>query len=176
LFYSWPADGFETVEEKFKDLVVKYVDPEIERLMNVTVQQIQQQGGAYGYYTTPLTDIHLRSKSQHEMEPGGNILYIYFFGGIGVFIILIACINFMNLSTARSAGRAKEVGLRKTLGSLPRQMIGPFLAESVLYSFIAVPRAVALCYFLLPQFNLLSGKHLSMSAFADRHLLVLFSF
>lgn len=156
-----------TVEEKFKDLVVKYVGPEIERLMNVTIQQMQEQGGAYGYYTTPLTDIHLRSKSQHEMEPGGNILYIYFFAGIGVFIILIACINFMNLSTARSAGRAKEVGLRKTLGSLRSQMVGQFLAESVLYSFIAVTLAVVICYFLLPQFNLLSGKQLSMSAFAS---------
>lgn len=155
------------VEEKFKDLVVKYVGPEIERFMGVSIKEMEHQGGAYGYYTTAVTDIHLRSKSQHDMEPGGNILYVYFFGGIGIFIIVIACINFMNLSTARSAGRAKEVGLRKTLGSLRSQMIGQFLAESVLYSFIAVALALACCYFLLPQFNLLAGKQLGMNIFAS---------
>lgn len=150
------------VHDKFEDFVIKYVGPEIERFMGVTMKQMEQQGGEYGYYTTPLVDIHLRSKSQGDLEPGGNMLYVYLFGGIGIFIVVIACINFMNLSTARSAGRAKEVGLRKTLGSLRSQMIGQFLAESVLYSFIAVALAVLLCYFLLPQFNLLSGKQLGM--------------
>ena len=100
------------------------------------------------------------------IEPGGNMTYIYFFGAIGIFIIVIACINFMNLSTARSAGRAKEVGLRKTLGSLRGQMIGQFLAESTLYSFAAVVLALVACYFLLPQFNLLSGKMLGMQVLA----------
>ncbi|MEO5599711.1 MAG: ABC transporter permease [Cyclobacteriaceae bacterium] len=156
-----------SVEGKFNDLVTKYVGPEVERFMGVTIKQMEEQGGAYGYYTTPLTDIHLKSKSQHDPEPGGNIMYIYFFGGIGIFIILIACINFMNLSTARSAGRAKEVGLRKTLGSLRSQMVGQFLAESTVYSFIAVIIALFLCYLLLPQFNVLSGKQLSMAMFAN---------
>jgi putative ABC transport system permease protein len=151
-----------SAEEKFKDLVTKYVGPEIERLMGSTLNQMEEQGGAFGYYTTKLTDIHLKSKSQHDMEPGGNIMYVYFFGGIGVFIIVIACINFMNLSTARSAGRAKEVGLRKTLGSLRGQMIGQFLAESMMYSALTVILSVGFCYFLLPQFNLLSGKQLGM--------------
>lgn len=155
------------VEEKFRDLVLKYVGPEVEKFMGVSMDQMASQGGAYGYYTSRLTDIHLRSKSQHDIEPGGNIMYVYFFGGIGIFIILIACINFMNLSTARSAGRAKEVGLRKTLGSLRGQMIRQFLAESILYSFIAVLVALVLCYFLLPQFNLLSGKQLGMEVFLD---------
>lgn len=156
-----------SIQNKFKDLVVKYVGPEIERFMGVSIKQMQEQGGEYGYYTTAITDIHLKSQSQHDLEPAGNIMYVYFFGGIGIFIILIACINFMNLSTARSAGRAKEVGLRKTLGSLRGQLIGQFLAESILYSFIAVIFALALCYFLLPQFNLLSGKQLGMAVFAS---------
>lgn len=155
------------VEQKFPDLVTKYVGPEVERFMGVTMEQMDKQGGAYGYFTTPLTDIHLRAKTRDGLEPAGNITYVYFFGGIGVFIILIACINFMNLSTARSAGRAKEVGLRKTLGSLRGQMIRQFLAESTVYSFIAVMVALVLCYFLLPQFNLLSGKQLGMAVFAE---------
>lgn len=151
-----------TVQSKFPEMVVKYVGPELEKLMGISIDQMDKQGGAYGYYTTALTDIHLRSTSQHDMEPGGNITYVYFFGAIGLFIIVIACINFMNLSTARSAGRAKEVGLRKTLGSLRGQMIGQFLAESMVYSLITVILAFGLCYLLLPQFNLLSGKQLGM--------------
>lgn len=156
--------SLESVEAKFPDLVEKYVGPELERFLGGTLEQMRQQGGSFGYYSTLLTDIHLKSKSQHDMEPGGNIMYVYVFSAIGVFIIVIACINFMNLSTARSAGRAKEVGLRKTLGSLRSQMIGQFMAESLLYSLIAVLLAVAFCYLLLPQFNLLAGKQLGMEA------------
>lgn len=152
------------IESKFPDLVEKYVGPEIERFMGGTIEQMKQQGGSFGYYTTPLTDIHLKSKSNHDLQPGGNITYVYVFSAIGLFIIVIACINFMNLSTARSAGRAKEVGLRKTLGSLRSQMIGQFISESLVYSLIAVLLAVAFCYILLPSFNLLAGKHLGMNA------------
>lgn len=155
------------VEKKFTDLVMKYVGPEVEKFMGVSMKQMHDQGGEYGFFTTPLFDIHLKSTSNDGIEPGGNILYVYFFAGIGFFIIVIACINFMNLATARSAGRAKEVGLRKTLGSLRGQMIGQFLAESMLYSFITVILAVLLCYFVLPQFNLLSGKHLTMAMFLN---------
>jgi putative ABC transport system permease protein len=155
------------VEEKFAYLVEKYVGPEIERFMQVSLKEMQKQGGAYGYYTTKMTDIHLHSISQGDIEPGGSVMYVYFFGGIGIFIIVIACINFMNLSTARSAGRAKEVGLRKALGSFRSQMIGQFLAESTMYSFAAVVLSIAACYFLLPYFNLLSGKQLAMNIFAS---------
>ena len=158
--------SIEAVEAKFPALIEKYVGPEVERFMGVTMEQMDAQGGEYGYFTTPLTDIHLRAVTRDGLQPGGNITYVYFFGGIGVFIILIACINFMNLSTARSAGRAKEVGLRKTLGSLRVQMIRQFLAESTLYSFIAVVVALVLCYLLLPHFNLLAGKQLGMEVFA----------
>ena len=155
----------QAVEDKFPALIKKYVGPEVERFMGVTMEEMDRQGGEYGYFTTPLADIHLRARAVDGLEPAGNITYIYFFGGIGVFIILIACINFMNLSTARSAGRAKEVGLRKTLGSLRGQMVRQFLAESIIYSFIAVVVALALCYALLPQFNLLAGKQLGMEVF-----------
>jgi putative ABC transport system permease protein len=95
------------------------------------------------------------------VEPAGDIRYVYIFSGVGAFILLIACINFMNLSTARSAGRAKEVGLRKTLGSQRRQMVFQFLSESFIYSSTAVVAAIGTSYLLLPQFNLLSGKNLT---------------
>ena len=157
----------QAVEDKFPALIMKYVGPEVEKFMGVSMDQMESQGGEYGYFTTPLADIHLRARTTDGLQPGGNITYVYFFGGIGLFIILIACINFMNLSTARSAGRAKEVGLRKTLGSLRSQMIRQFLAESTVYSFIAVIIALVMCYLLLPHFNLLAGKQLGMEVFLN---------
>jgi putative ABC transport system permease protein len=155
-------NSVDQVDSKFEGLVEKYVGPEVERFMGTTLKQMKDGGGEYGYFSTKLTDIHLRSTAADGIEPAGSMTYIYFFGAIGIFIIVIACINFMNLSTARSAGRAKEVGLRKTLGSLRGQMVGQFLAESTLYSFVSVVLAVVACYFLLPKFNLLSGKVLGM--------------
>jgi putative ABC transport system permease protein len=166
-FLLKPNTNVAQVNEKYNALVEKYVGPEIERFMGTTLKQMQDQGGEYGYYSTKLTDIHLHSTSTGDIEPGGSMMYIYFFGAIGIFIIIIACINFMNLSTARSAGRAKEVGLRKTLGSLRGQMIWQFLAESMMYSLAAVLLAFVACYILLPSFNLLSGKELEMHVFAS---------
>lgn len=160
-----PNSSSDQVQAKFIPLVEKYIGPELERFMGATLKQMQESGGSYGYYTTNIKDIHLHSTSQGDLEPGGNMMYVYFFAGIGLFIIVIACINFMNLSTARSAGRAKEVGLRKALGSLRGQMVGQFMAESILYSALAVMLALVACYFLLPSFNTLSGKQLGMEVF-----------
>ena len=155
------------VEQKVENIVAKYVAPELQKFLGNSLDQFRKTGGVYRYYTTKITDIHLRSTSQEDIEAGGSIMYMYVFGGIGMFILAIACINFMNMSTAQSAGRAKEIGLRKTLGSLRSQMIGQFLAESMLYSFMAVALAVVLCYFLLPAFNMLSGKELSIVNLLD---------
>lgn len=164
-FKTKPNTSIDQVESKFIPLVEKYIGTEIEKFMGTSLKQMQEAGGAYGYYATNIKDIHLHSTSQGDIEPGGNIMYVYFFSGIGLFILIIACINFMNLSTARSAGRAKEVGLRKALGSLRGQMIGQFIAESILYSLLAVILALIACYYLLPSFNLLSGKELGMEIF-----------
>ena len=153
------------VNQKFLELVEKYVGPAVERFLGSTLQQLRDSGGAYGFYAIKLTDIHLKSPSIQDLKPKGSIQYIYFFAGVGLFILVIACINFMNLSTARAAGRAKEVGLRKTLGSLREQMIGQFLSEAMIYSFIAVMISLIACYYLLPSFNLLSGKELGMDIF-----------
>ena len=100
------------------------------------------------------------------------MLYVYSFGIIAIFIMIIACINFMNMSTARSAGRAKEVGLRKTLGSLRGQMIWQFLTESMIYSFLSVVLALAATYLLLPYFNQLAGKELGADSMLDLRLML----
>lgn len=157
----------ERISDKFKDMVIKYVGPEVQEFMGVSIESFLEQGGEYGFYATPLLDLHLRTELEDLPEPSGDIRYIYFFGAVGLFTIVIACINFMNLATARSAGRAKEVGLRKTLGSLRSQMIGQFLTESMMYSLAAVVLAFVLCYLLLPEFNLLAGKQLDMNVLFD---------
>ena len=155
------------VEKKLEHLVSKYVGPELSKFLGNKYDQFRNAGGVYRYYATKITDIHLKSTSQDDIEAGGSTMYMLAFGGIGIFILAIASINFMNMSTAQSAGRAKEIGLRKTLGSLRSQMIWQFLAESMLYSLVAVALAGVLCCLLLPAFKILSGKELSMMNLLD---------
>lgn len=158
-----PEVPVDEVESKLITLVEKYIGPEMEKFMGMNLTQLKASGGSVGYYTVPLASIHLNSPSRDNIEIPGNINQIYLYMVIGVFTLLIACINFMNLATARSAGRAKEVGLRKTLGSGRSQMILQFLGESVLYSFIAVLLALVFAYTLLPAFSSLTGKALDFT-------------
>ena len=114
-----------------------------------------------------LTDIHLRSHTDSEVEPTGDISYIYLFSAIGLFILLIACINYMNLATARSAGRAKEVGMRKVVGALRSQLIGQFLSESLLLVTLALGIALGLVVLCLPAMNEFTTKQLSFGQLLD---------
>ncbi|GAA0541991.1 ABC transporter permease [Chitinophaga japonensis] len=109
-----------------------------------------------------LTDIHLHSHLDAEMEANGDIRYVYFFSIIGIFILAIACINYMNLATARSAKRAKEVGMRKAVGAMRSQLIRQFLSESFLLIFIALAAAVIIVMLCLPFLNELSQKELTI--------------
>lgn len=114
-----------------------------------------------------LTDIHLRSHTDSEVEPTGDIKYVYLFSAIGLFILFIACINYMNLATARSAGRAKEVGMRKVVGALRTQLIGQFLSESVLLVLLALAIAVGLVLVCLPALNAFTQKQLAFGQLLD---------
>lgn len=115
------------------------------------------------YQLQRITEIHLYLKVQDEAEEAGDISYIYIFGAVAAFMIIIACINYMNLATARSANRAKEVGLRKVMGSQRGQLIAQFLTESVVVTLISLVLAVILIYLLLPGFNTLANKQLPFS-------------
>ncbi|MEO8416155.1 MAG: ABC transporter permease [Ginsengibacter sp.] len=110
------------------------------------------------YDVQPITAIHLHSKLEREPEETGSMSYILIFSAVAFFMLLIACINYMNLATARSAQRAKEIGIRKVAGSTKKQLIGQFLAESLFTAFIAVVLSVLLVMLLVPLFNSISGK------------------
>ncbi len=127
------------------------------------------------FHLQPLTSVHLHSNYQVDLPGHGNIQYVNIFFVVALFILAVACINFMNLSTARSARRAKEVGLRKVVGAGRKQLIGQFLGESLLISFIALLIAVGLVWLLLPAFNELAGKELSIQFLNGKIIITLLS-
>jgi putative ABC transport system permease protein len=140
-----------------------YLVKELEQVVHTSAKDMHAQGSHFLYHLMPLTDIHLHSDKSYELEVNGNITYVYIFSVIAVFILLIACVNFMNLSTARSANRAKEVGIRKVAGSVRSDLITQFLTESVMLSFFSLMLAVLLAAVLLHWFNQLSGKQMQVS-------------
>jgi putative ABC transport system permease protein len=137
-----------------------YLGKELETQLHASLKDLKKTGNHFIYHAMPLTDIHLHSHLSYEIEANGDVTYVYIFSVIAIFILLIACVNFMNLSTARSANRAKEVGIRKIAGSLRKNLITQFLTESVLISFFSLIIAIGVAALLLPLFNQLSGKYM----------------
>jgi len=129
----------------------------------VTEEELENRGFKNSYFLQPVTDIHLHSNIRGEIETPGNPLYVTMTGIIGILILLIACINFMNLATARFTKRAKEVGLRKVVGARRKQLIVQFLSESFLMSLIAFVIAFSVTFAVLPIFNEISGKEFSFN-------------
>jgi putative ABC transport system permease protein len=156
-FYTYfvLAPGTDPVEfeSRMQEMVIKYVGPIVEQFMGINLEQFEQSGNSYGYRIQAMTDIHLHSNLQYEMESGGNPMYVYIFMVIAVLILVIACINFMNLATARSTTRAREVGLRKVVGSSRSLLVTQFLTESVFLSVFALIIAVIMVYLLMPGYN-----------------------
>lgn len=158
--YLWLEPGTDpaAVEAKFPQMVRKYAGGPIQRQFNVSYDDYIAAGNGYDYYLQPLQDIYLTSNLENEIKPPGSTTRNYIFGIIGLFILVIAIINFMNLSTARSTERAQEVGIRKTLGVRPKQLINQFLSEAILVSLFSLVLSLVLLVFMLPLFNDLSGK------------------
>ena len=148
------------IEKKFPSFVNKYIAGN------------PQADGKCNIYLQPITDIHLRSHMVGELGVNGDIIYVYVFAGVAVFVLLIACFNFTNLSTARSLARAKEVGLRKVVGADKKQLVFQFLSETTLFGVIALVIALGLSWLALPLFNQLSGRQLMLDL-SDNYSLAL---
>jgi len=161
----WMSNNFKTYVKlregadfnKFKEEMTmnftKKIEPDVEAFLKITVEEFMESGNTFEYQLQPLKDIHLYSHKDWEIRQNGNIIYIYVFIGIAFLVILIAGINFMNLSTARSGKRAKEVGVRKVTGASRKMLITQFLTESIIQSFIALFIAYILVELFLPGFN-----------------------
>ncbi len=160
--YLLLSEGFDyrELEQKFPALVEKYMGDMLKAL-----------GGEIEFFLQPLTSIHLHSNMENEIRPNSSITYIYIFFAIGLFILCIACINFMNLATARSSTRAKEVGMRKVVGAARKELIWQFLGESLIYSIFSLMIAILFVRFSLPFVESLSGREMSLN-FAEMPWLV----
>jgi putative ABC transport system permease protein len=159
-----PGVDYKAFEKNFEQVLVKYVLPQAKEFMNISsMDEFRKAGNKLDYSLMPLTKIHLYSDRFPELGVNGNIQYVYIFSAVALFVLLLACINFMNLSTARSANRAREVGIRKVLGSEKRSLVQQFLMESMLMSTLATVLALGLVAICMPWFNELSGKELSLS-------------
>jgi putative ABC transport system permease protein len=155
-----PGADYATIESRFPAMVEKYMGPQIQRDMGLSLSQFRTKGNELGFVLQPLTSVHLHSDTSTELEPGGSSTYVYIFGGIAIFMLLVACINFINLSTAGASRRAKEVGIRKVAGSSKFQLVSQFLSESTLITILALIIGIVLVQLALPAFNNISGKHL----------------
>ncbi len=168
-----PGEDYREFNKKFPEVIDRYVMPQAREYMNIaSMAEFEKGGNRLEYSLIPLTDIHLHSSRGIEMGVNGNIQYVYIFTAAALFILLIACINFMNLSTARSAGRAKEVGMRKVLGTERNALIGQFLLESTVMVYFALIAALGLTWLSLPWFNTIAGKEMVMTTLAEPHYLV----
>lgn len=165
------ADAF---VKKVPGLVKKYIEPSLKTYSNMSLEEMEKKGDYYKMFAMPLTDIHLHSNSIYELEKNGNINNVYIFLFSSILILLIACVNFTNLSTAKSAQRAKEIGVRKSLGSSRKRLILQFLSESILLSFIALLVALLLVEFMIPIVNSLLEKELGELYYSTPILILLF--
>lgn len=151
---------YKKIEARLPGMVEKYMGPQIQQSMGLSLKQFITKGNHLGFALQPLTSIHLYSHANYELSPPGNAMYVYIFGAIGIFMLLVACINFINLSTASASQRAKEVGVRKVIGSGKIQLIKQFLIESALLVFFSLVISSVLVKLALPFFNNISGQDL----------------
>ncbi|RLD24917.1 MAG: hypothetical protein DRI71_01145 [Bacteroidetes bacterium] len=151
------------LEDKFDDMVANYAAAQVERSLGTSFEDYIAAGNGYRYYLRPITDIHLDPENiESKFAGGGNKTFVFILVSIAVLILIIACINFMNLATARASERAREVGVRKTLGSYKSQLIMQFLSESVVIAFISMILALIILQLVLPSFNEITNLHLSL--------------
>ena len=165
MFYTYlklkPNVNVEEFSQQASSLANKYVE-----------KQLKEWGNTYHYFLQPISSIHLHSHIRYEVEPSGNPQYVTIFSFVGLFILLIACLNFMNLSTARSANRAKEVGMRKVVGAKRFQLISQFLGESLFVALLSLCFAMIIAKFVIPFINNVTGIVLNFGQLLNPVILV----
>lgn len=161
-------------EKNFTQVIDRYILPQASQFMNIkSMDEFKRAGNNLSYSLIPLRDIHLKSDRFPELSQNGSIQFVYIFSAVALFILLIACINFMNLSTARSANRAKEVGIRKVLGSNRSSLIKQFLSESIIMVIISLLIAILITILILPYFNVVAAKQLSSASIGKGNILII---
>jgi putative ABC transport system permease protein len=164
-YYKLKSDANASeAETHIQTRLIKQLNKEMNVLRHTDLEKYNRQGNALKYIIQPLSDVHLHSDMLDEIEKNGNIQYIYLFASIAAFITLIACINFMNLTTAHSATRAKEVAVRKAVGAQNERLIFQFLLESYLYVVIAVILSLMILVIALVPFNYFTDKNLTVAS------------
>ena len=177
-FLLKPNTNSKTIDAKLPAMVLKYVGPEIEKYMGFKATDFNKQGNKYRFFLQSIKDAHLDPSIQQEFKAASDPKYLMIFGAIAVLIVIIAAINFMNLSTAQAAKRAKEVGIKKIGGSTRGMLITQFLSESFILSFISLIIALIFIKITLPYFNNLLGAHLKLNLIDNWYtipVLILFS-
>jgi len=160
-----PNSNPQDVDARFVDMIVKYVGPLVTKYFGTTLEDFLSQGNKYRLFLQPLGEIHLNPNIEQDLRPASDPKYLWIFGSIAMLIIVIAGINFMNLSTAQASKRAKEVGIKMVSGSTKRNLVSQFLLETIILSFIALLLAVLATELFLPNFNDLLGTELVIGYF-----------
>ncbi|NJK85818.1 MAG: FtsX-like permease family protein [Bacteroidales bacterium] len=185
---NWLSNSFSTylllregashkdVEQKIKPVLEKYVGPQIEAALGLTIADWVNSGNRYNLYLQPLDDIHLNPSIRHSAKPSNSKKYIYVFSIVVVLIIFVAIINYMNLSTAKSFNRSKEVGLRKVSGSSRGLIVGQFLFESIMLTLVSLVFALAIVQLALPSINKVTMLHLQLNFFSSWYIVPLLIF
>ncbi|MDB5285118.1 MAG: cell division protein FtsX [Mucilaginibacter sp.] len=158
------AADHKKLEASFPAFLQKFSGSQMQSDLGMSIAAFEKSGSFFRMNLTALTDIHLKSHRTGELGANSTSQYVYIFSAIALFILLIACVNFMNLSTARSSNRAREVGVRKVLGSSRKYLIFQFLSESIMVTFFATAIAIIAAIALLPLFNQLAGKDIAVTA------------
>jgi putative ABC transport system permease protein len=166
-FLLKPNTNYHSIDDKFPALILKYVCPEVEKYMGIKLTEFSSKGSKYRFYLQNLKDAHLDNSIQQEFKAASDPKYLKIFGGIAILIVIIAAINFMNLSTAQASKRAKEVGIKKVAGSTRGMLITQFLSESSILSLISLVFALVIIKISLPYFNNLLGAHLTLNFFTN---------
>lgn len=155
--------NYKALEQKFDGMVANYAASQIEQSLGTSFEDYVAAGNGYRYYLRQITSVHLDPDNiEAEFPGGGNKTFVFILISIAVLILIIACINFMNLATARAAERAKEVGVRKTLGSYKSQLIAQFLSESIVIAIVSMIIAMGVLQLVIPSFNQITNLHLAI--------------